>query len=125
MKKCHTLSFDKGASLLLYVFPMKEQNLDLINKNLKNVFVTMSDSRTYLQNVCAVRNCYVLQEMRFCCQLTQQYKNFHTICLAKVCYNVKLGPNLIAITTKQFAYCTANKGDDARLDVKIFGERDK
>ena len=119
---------DKGASCWLNALPIKDQNLDLNKEEFKDALrLRYNVPLANLPSYCACGEKFdELHAMSckkggFVCNRHDNIRDLLTVCLNKVCTDVQAEPHLIPLSNEKFTLKSANKSDEARLDIKAKG----
>ena len=119
---------DKGASSWLNAIPLTNQDLDLTKDEFKDALrlrynIPLDD----LPSKCACGNKFDVNHALICAKggfISRRHDNirdFFTVLLDKVCVDVESEPHLSTLSGESFPLRSANKEDEARLDMKALG----
>ena len=119
---------DSGASSWLNALPLEQQGFNL-NKdefrdavNLRyNLPLNGLPSRCTCGKTFDVKHAMSCKKGGFVSQRHDNIRDLFTILLDKVCKNVQLEPHLLPLEGESFDLLTANKSEEARLDIKANG----
>ena len=119
---------DRGASSWLNALPLEQQGFNLNKDEFRDALhLRYNLLLTGLPTQCAcgkpfdVKHAMSCKKGGFVSQRHDNIKDLFTILLDKVCKNVQSEPHLMPLEGECFDSLTANKSEEARLDVKANG----
>ena len=119
---------DTGASSWLNDLPIREQQLNLNKGQFSDALALRYGLPLKgLPSMCvcgspfSVAHALGCKKEGFVAQRHDNLRDLLTFLLDKVCRNVQAEPHLLPVTGEKLLYTTANRSDEARLDIKAGG----